>query len=118
MRRGGQNRGVAEPGIDYLLSLTDSKYRLTVVVAKRAQQLLRYQFKNTVLEPSEWPKMRTLEGEKPDPNAVTWAMQELRTGRLSIGEGLVPEDRLSRMLDQMYPREVPEPVADRERDRD
>ncbi len=101
---------MAEPGIDTLLALTDSKYRLTVVTAKRAQQLLRYDFKNTVLSSDEIPRMRTLEGQKPDPNAVTWAMQELQTGRLKIGEGLVVEDRLTKFLDQMYPREVIEPA--------
>jgi len=99
---------VAEPGIDRILGLVDSKYRLTVVVAKRAQQLLRYNFKNTVLEPKEWPKMRTLEGEVPDPNPVTWAMRELATGRLVIGENLVPEDKLSRLLEQLYPEELAE----------
>lgn len=97
---------MAEPGVDKLLSLTDSKYRLTVVVAKRAQQLLRYQFKNSVLEPSHTPKMRTLEGEKLDPNPVTWAMQELKSDRLQLGENLMPEDRLTRVLDQLYPREL------------
>jgi DNA-directed RNA polymerase subunit omega len=101
---------MAEPGIDTLLALTDSKYRLTVVTAKRAQQLLRYNFKNTVLSPEEYPRMRTLEGEKPDPNAVTWAMQELKSGRLVIGENLIAEDRLTKFLDQMYPREVAEPA--------
>ncbi|MDT7919772.1 MAG: DNA-directed RNA polymerase subunit omega [Meiothermus sp.] len=101
---------MAEPGIDTLLALTDSKYRLTVVTAKRAQQLLRYNFKNTVLSPEEYPRMRTLEGEKPDPNAVTWAMQELKSGRLVIGENLIAEDRLAKFLDQMYPREVAEPA--------
>lgn len=101
---------MAEPGIDTLLALTDSKYRLTVVTAKRAQQLLRYDFKNTVLNPNEYPRMHTLEGDKPDPNAVTWAMQELKTGRLLIGENLIAEDRLTRFLDQMYPREVIEPA--------
>lgn len=101
---------MAEPGIDTLLALTDSKYRLTVVTAKRAQQLLRYDFKNTVLNSDEIPRMRTLEGEKPDPNAVTWAMQELQTQRLKIGEGLIAEDRLTKVLDQMYPREVIEPA--------
>ncbi|MCS7067158.1 MAG: DNA-directed RNA polymerase subunit omega [Meiothermus sp.] len=100
---------MAEPGIDNLLALTDSKYRLTVVTAKRAQQLLRYDFKNTVLSNDEIPRMRTLEGEKPDPNAVTWAMQELQTRRLQIGENLMAEDRLTKLLDQMYPREVIEP---------
>ena len=53
---------MAEPGIDKLFGMVDSKYRLTVVVAKRAQQLLRNGFKNTVLEPEERPKMQTLEG--------------------------------------------------------
>jgi DNA-directed RNA polymerase subunit omega len=101
---------MAEPGIDTLLALTDSKYRLTVVTAKRAQQLLRYNFKNTVLESSELPRMRTLEGVRPDPNAVTWAMKELQTGRLQTGENLIAEDRLSKFLDQMYPREVIEPA--------
>jgi DNA-directed RNA polymerase subunit omega len=101
---------MAEPGIDTLLALTDSKYRLTVVTAKRAQQLLRYNFKNTVLSPEEYPRMRTLEGKKPDPNAVTWAMQELKSGRLVIGENLIAEDRLTKFLDQMYPREVAEPA--------
>jgi len=101
---------MAEPGIDNLLGLTDSKYRLTVVAAKRAQQLVRYNFKNSVLEPSEVPKMHILEGDKPDPNAVTWAMQELQTRRLELGEGLVIEDRLTKFLDQLYPREAIEPT--------
>ncbi len=94
---------MAEAGIDQLLGLVDSKYRLTVVVAKRARQLLQYGFKNTVLEPKAWPKMRTYEGEVPDPNPVTWALKELATGELTIGENLVPEDKLSRLLDQLYP---------------
>ena len=93
---------MAEPGIDKLLELVDSKYRLTIVVAKRAQQLLRFNFKNTVLEPKEWPRMHTLEGTEPDPNPVTWAMKELLTGRLVIGENLVPEDRLARVMEQAY----------------
>ena len=105
---------MAEPGIDTLLGMTISKYHLTVVAAKRAQQLLRYGFKNTVLETKEWPKLRTAEGEKADPHAVTWAMKELQAGRLQIGEDLVADDRLQRTLDQMYPREI-EPV---QRDRD
>jgi len=97
---------VAEPGIDKLLALTDNKYKLTVVIAKRAQQLLRFNFKNTVLAPPEWPKMRTIEGELPDPNPVTWAMRELVSGRLVIGEDLVPEDKLSRVMEEVYPQEA------------
>jgi len=96
---------MAEPGIDRLLSLTDSKYKLTVVIAKRAQQLLRYNFSNTVLAPAERPKMRTFEGELPDPNPVTWAMRELLSGRLVIGEDLVPEDKLSQVMEQTYRRD-------------
>ena len=97
---------MAEPGIDKLLALTDNKYKLTVVIAKRAQQLLRFNFKNTVLAPPEWPKMRTIEGELPDPNPVTWAMRELLTGRLVIGEDLMPEDKLSRVMEEVYPQEA------------
>jgi DNA-directed RNA polymerase subunit omega len=81
---------MAEPGIDKLFGMVDSKYRLTVVVAKRAQQLLRHRFKNMVLEPEERPKMRTLEGLFDDPNAVTWAMKELLTGRLVFGRTWCP----------------------------
>ncbi|MER3451918.1 MAG: DNA-directed RNA polymerase subunit omega [Thermus sp.] len=96
---------MAEVGIDQMLAMVDSKYRLTVVVAKRAEQLLRYRFKNTALAPEERPKMRTLEGLKDDPNAVTWAMKELLLGRLVFGENLVPEDRLQKELDKLYPVE-------------
>ena len=97
---------MAEPGIDKLLNLTDSKYKLTVAIAKRAQQLLRFNFSNTVLAPAERPRMRTYEGELPDPNPVTWAMRELLSGRLVIGENLVPEDRLSRAMEETYRREA------------
>nr|1IW7_E Chain E, RNA polymerase omega subunit [Thermus thermophilus]1IW7_O Chain O, RNA polymerase omega subunit [Thermus thermophilus]1SMY_E Chain E, RNA POLYMERASE OMEGA SUBUNIT [Thermus thermophilus]1SMY_O Chain O, RNA POLYMERASE OMEGA SUBUNIT [Thermus thermophilus]1ZYR_E Chain E, DNA-directed RNA polymerase omega chain [Thermus thermophilus]1ZYR_O Chain O, DNA-directed RNA polymerase omega chain [Thermus thermophilus]2A68_E Chain E, RNA polymerase omega chain [Thermus thermophilus]2A68_O Chai len=96
---------MAEPGIDKLFGMVDSKYRLTVVVAKRAQQLLRHGFKNTVLEPEERPKMQTLEGLFDDPNAETWAMKELLTGRLVFGENLVPEDRLQKEMERIYPGE-------------
>lgn len=93
---------MAEVGIDQMFSMVDSKYRLTVVVAKRAEQLLRYRFRNTALAPEERPKMHTLEGLKDDPNAVTWAMKELLLGRLVFGENLFPEDRLKRELDKLY----------------
>ena len=97
---------MAEPGIDELLKLTDSKYKLTVAIAKRAQQLLRYNFSNTVLAPPERPRMHTIEGELPDPNPVTWAMRELLSGRLVIGENLVPEDKLSRAMEETYRQEL------------
>jgi DNA-directed RNA polymerase subunit omega len=49
--------------------------------------------------------MRTLEGLFDDPNAVTWAMKELLTGRLFFGENLVPEDRLQKEMERLYPTE-------------
>ncbi len=101
---------MAEPGIDKLLALTDSKYRLTVVAAKRAAQLVRYDFKNTVLDYAESPRLRTLEGTRPNPNAVSWAFQELQTGRLDIGEGIVDEARLTKLYDAAFPKEIIEPV--------
>jgi DNA-directed RNA polymerase subunit omega len=91
-----------EVGIDQLIRDAGSKYRLTVVVAKRAAQLLRHQFRNTVLTPEEQPKMRTLNGVFADPNPVTWALLELRSGRLRFGDDLVPEDRLSQAMDRYY----------------
>lgn len=91
-----------EIGFDQLVKNAGSKYRLTVIVAKRAAQLLRHHFRNTVLTLEEQPKMRTLNGVFPDPNPVTWALLELRTGRLRFGEDLVPEDRLSQAMDRFY----------------
>ena len=38
---------MAEPGIDKLFGMVDSKYRLTVVVAKRAHQPPRHSVKKT-----------------------------------------------------------------------
>jgi DNA-directed RNA polymerase subunit omega len=35
-------------------------------------------------------------------------MQELKTNRLQLGENLMPEDRLNRVLDQLYPRDLAE----------
>jgi DNA-directed RNA polymerase subunit omega len=99
---------MAEPGIDKLLALTDSKYRLTVVAAKRAAQLVRYEFKNSVLDFSETPRMRTIEGTRADPNAVSWAFQELQTGRLELGEDIVDEARLMKHYDAAFPKEIVE----------
>ena len=49
--------------------------------------------------------MQTLDGLFDDPNAVTWAMKELLTGRLVFGENLVPEDRLQKEMERLYPVE-------------
>lgn len=36
---------------------------------------------------------------------MTWAMKELLTGRLVFGENLVPEDRLQKEMERLYPVE-------------
>ena len=99
---------MAEPGIDKLFGMVDSKYRLTVVVAKRAQQLLRHRFKNTVLEPEERPKMRTLEGLFDDPQPRHLGHEGAPHGAAGLRENLVPEDRLQREMERLYPVEEEE----------
>lgn len=62
---------MAQVGYDTLLNLTDSRYRLSIVVARRAAQLK-----------SGMPTLLTAE-EMPDAasNTVTVAMEELRLGK-------------------------------------
>lgn len=78
---------MAEKNIDRLLSLTDSKYRLSVVIAKRAIQL------RAGVAPVIPPEQRL--GTR---NMVTLAMREMATGRLEWGEGLVDEGQLRTVL--------------------
>lgn len=73
---------MAEKDIDKLLSLTDSKYRLSVVTAKRALQLKSSA--SSVLPPEQRVRTR---------NLVTHAMRELATGQLIIGTNLVDDER-------------------------
>lgn len=73
---------MAEQDIDQLLSLTDSKYRLSVITAKRALQLKSGA--NSVLPIEQRVRVR---------NLVTHAMRELATGHLSIGLNLVDDER-------------------------
>jgi DNA-directed RNA polymerase subunit omega len=68
---------MAQEGIDRLLSLTDSRYRLSMIAARRAAQLKVGI--PTVLEPEDRPKTR---------NTVTLALKELLTGRVSWGRDL------------------------------
>lgn len=74
---------MAERDIDKLLSLTDSKYRLSVITAKRALQLRAGA--PSVLGNEQRVKTR---------NLVTQAMRELAGGKLVIGEELIDEDRM------------------------
>lgn len=73
---------MAEQDIDQLLSLTDSKYRLSVITAKRALQLKSGA--NSVLPIEQRVRVR---------NLVTHAMRELATGQLSVGLNLVDDER-------------------------
>ena len=57
---------MAQEGYDKLLALTDSRYRLSIIVAKRAAQL-KFGVP-TVLEPDDVPK---------NENTVSLAMKEL-----------------------------------------
>ncbi len=80
---------MAEKNIDKLLGMTDSKYRLSVVIAKRAIQLKSGI--NSVLSPENRIGTR---------NLVTLAMRETATGKLKIGEDLVNEHKLQSYLDR------------------
>ena len=80
---------MAEKNIDKLLTLTDSKYRLSVAVAKRAMQL------KAGVNPVVPPEQRV--GTR---NLVTVAMRELATGTLEVGEGLVDDAKLSTLLER------------------
>jgi len=80
---------MAEKNIDVLLSRTDSKYRLSVVIAKRALQL---KAGVTPVIPAE-----ARAGTR---NLVTIAMREMATGKLEWGENLVDEGRLQATLER------------------
>jgi DNA-directed RNA polymerase subunit omega len=80
---------MAERNIDKLLSLTDSKYRLSVAVAKRAAQLRGGM--PSVLPSEQRARMR---------NLVTVAMRELASGQLKVGAGLIDEGKLIADLGQ------------------
>lgn len=85
---------MAEKDIDKLLALTDSKYRLSVIVAKRAIQLKGGA--SSVLPPEKRVKIK---------NLVTLSMRELATGKLQVGEGLMDEERWAQ--DQQTKKHVP-----------
>ena len=80
---------MAQEGYDELMALTDSRYRLTMITARRAAQL-----KTGI------PTL--LEGEeKPDTtNTVTIAMKELELGKaIRWGDELPSMEELSRVVD-------------------
>ena len=99
---------MAEKDIDKLLAITDSKYRLSVITAKRALQLRAGA--QSVLPPEQ--RARTH-------NLVTQAMRELAGGKLLVGEGLIDEDRLQQDYQRQRQAQLQAQLsAERERERD
>ena len=99
---------MAEKDIDKLLSLTDSKYRLSVVTATRTLQLR-----------SGAPSVLPVEQRVRTHNLVTQAMRELATGQLTVGTNLIDEGRFHQ--DYMRQRQAQLQAqlnAERERERD
>jgi DNA-directed RNA polymerase subunit omega len=78
---------MSEKNIDKLLSLTDSKYQLSVAIAKRSLQLKAGV--NPVIAPEARAGVR---------NLVTVAMRELATDKLEIGKGLIDDSKLDQHL--------------------
>lgn len=80
---------MAQEGFDKLMSLTDSRYRLSVVAARRAAQL-----KNgipTTLEHEEYPKTR---------NTVTIALKELVLDKgIKWGKNMPTNEELKKTMD-------------------
>jgi DNA-directed RNA polymerase subunit omega len=88
---------MAQAGYDRLMALTDSRYRLSMIVARRAAQLK--QGVPTVLDVDEQPRTQ---------NTVTIAMKELELGRGVIwGDELPAWDDLRRLVVEERKREEP-----------
>ena len=81
---------MAQRGFDDLMKLTDSRYRLSMIVARRAAQL-----KGgipTLLEADERPRTT---------NAVTVAMEELRRNKaVTWGEDMPTTEELRRVVER------------------
>ena len=76
---------MAQEGYDTLLNLTDSRYRLSIIVARRAAQLKGGV--PTLLDPDALPEAKS--------NTVSVAMKELRSGvPIRWGEDLPSEAQL------------------------
>ena len=79
---------MAQEGYDELMALTDSRYRLTMITARRAAQLK-----------SGFPDLLTEEEEPDTTNTVTIAMKELELGKpIRWGEDIPSFEELSRVV--------------------
>ncbi len=80
---------MAQEGYDKLMALTDSRYRLSMIVARRAAQLK--QGIPSTLSDEDMPRTT---------NTVTIAMKELELGAgIRWGEDLPPLDEIRRMVE-------------------
>ena len=88
---------MAQEGYDALMTLTDSRYRLSMIVARRAAQL-----KGGV------PTTLAIEEQPDTTNTVTIAMRELQLGRgVYWGDELPSWDELRRHVVDERKREEP-----------
>ncbi len=84
---------MAQEGYDKLIALTDSRYRLSMIIARRAAQLKMGI--PTVLEPGTLSNLE---------NSVTVAMKELETGAgVKWGDELPAEDEFKRLVEIRRP---------------
>ncbi len=89
---------MAQEGYDRLMALTDSRYRLSMIVARRAAQL-KGGIPST-LDVDEMPAART--------NSVSIAMREFELGRdVRWGDDLPTFDDLKRIVAEERRREEP-----------
>lgn len=99
---------MAEKNIDRMLEMTDSKYRLSVITAKRALQLS-----------AGAPSVLLAEQKAKIHNVVTLAMRELATGQLTTGQELIDEQRFFQDYQRQRQIELQKQLtAERERERD
>lgn len=97
---------MAQENIDILLSLTDSRYRLSMIAARRAAQLKTGI--PSVLDADDRPKTR---------NTVTIALKELPTGMITWGDDLPTIDDIRQELERERKKEErPTYISMREED--
>lgn len=86
---------MAQEGYDDLMALTDSRYRLSMIVARRAAQLK-----------SGFPPLLAEEELPDNQNTVTIAMRELRSGKpVRWGDELPSSNELQEARTQARRRE-------------
>lgn len=81
---------MAQEGVDKLIELTDSRYRLSMIAARRAAQL-----KNGI------PTLLTHEEHPPTRNTVSLALKEMVLDKgISWGDNLPSQDELKQTVER------------------